>query len=561
MKKLMIALIGLSPWITLYAQKDSALHRTIVVENEYNPTVMDASKINVLPIVEEPTLAKKEAEYATAWRKIAAWDREPMVPIESRKKTETAKRGYLKAGYGNYGNVCLGTGYLWDMTNADRLKVDFALDGMNGNIPNKGFGRNGHWGARHYTTNVKALYNHLFAPVSLNAGGNYTSQTFTYMGVKPTDALSWDNRYRQRHTAGDFFVDVASRDKELPFQFRLQTGFQYFAQKHNPLEISHENENGRSPSENDDTAEKKIHATGDVWAESAEKQQIGIAFDVDHLRYSNSIMHNYTSVSLNPYYTLTDDVWRLRLGAHVDWFSGEKEGIDAAPNVKAEYIFSDSFILYAHADGGRQLNEYRKLDGVSPYWVLKTWLQPTYTRLDATVGLRAAPLNGLWFNIYGGYRIRAHETFAIPELINRSYYGIVFLQDKAKVPYVGAAWKYGYKDWFEVEMNASYFDWNIEGITGYEDEHVYAGKSKFIFDIDAKGKVYKGLTVGGGFYYVKRCGDFLNDVNDLHVGADYEFLKHVAAFARIHNLMNKAYDMIGYPQEKLNFLVGMKLRF
>ena len=230
MKKLMIALIGLSPWITLYAQKDSALHRTIVVENEYNPTVMDASKINVLPIVEEPTLAKKEAEYATAWRKIAAWDREPMVPIESRKKTETAKRGYLKAGYGNYGNVCLGTGYLWDMTNADRLKVDFALDGMNGNIPNKGFGRNGHWGARHYTTDVKALYNHLFAPVSLNAGGNYTSQTFTYMGVKPTDALSWDNRYRQRHTAGDFFVDVASRDKELPFQFRLQTGFQYFAQ-------------------------------------------------------------------------------------------------------------------------------------------------------------------------------------------------------------------------------------------------------------------------------------------------------------------------------------------
>ncbi len=32
--------------------KSSTLNRTVVVENEYNPNIMDASKINVLPRVE-----------------------------------------------------------------------------------------------------------------------------------------------------------------------------------------------------------------------------------------------------------------------------------------------------------------------------------------------------------------------------------------------------------------------------------------------------------------------------------------------------------------------------
>ena len=39
-------------------KKDSVLNRTIVVENQYNPEVMDAFKINVLPEVAEPVVTK-----------------------------------------------------------------------------------------------------------------------------------------------------------------------------------------------------------------------------------------------------------------------------------------------------------------------------------------------------------------------------------------------------------------------------------------------------------------------------------------------------------------------
>ena len=58
-------ILAFLPLSVAYAQQDSTLNRTVVVENEYNPNIMDASKINVLPRVEEPAVMKKGIEYAT----------------------------------------------------------------------------------------------------------------------------------------------------------------------------------------------------------------------------------------------------------------------------------------------------------------------------------------------------------------------------------------------------------------------------------------------------------------------------------------------------------------
>ena len=54
------------------------------------------------------------------------------------------------------------------------------------------------------------------------------------------------------------------------------------------------------------------------------KRQVGIRFEMDNLFYSSdSLIGNYTSLGMNPYYMLESDDWRVRVGAHVDWQSGE----------------------------------------------------------------------------------------------------------------------------------------------------------------------------------------------------------------------------------------------
>ena len=47
-----LALIAFPNWAQAQTQaKDTTLSRTVVVEQEYNPDIMDASKVNVLPQV------------------------------------------------------------------------------------------------------------------------------------------------------------------------------------------------------------------------------------------------------------------------------------------------------------------------------------------------------------------------------------------------------------------------------------------------------------------------------------------------------------------------------
>ena len=80
---------ALSPVVKGYAQeqvKDSTLNRTVVVENQYNPEVMDAFKVNVLPKVEEPAVAKQHIDYATSVRPLTSWGFSPMEAITSEQK-------------------------------------------------------------------------------------------------------------------------------------------------------------------------------------------------------------------------------------------------------------------------------------------------------------------------------------------------------------------------------------------------------------------------------------------------------------------------------------------
>lgn len=564
-KKLSIGYCSLSfmlaflPLSVAYAQQDSTLNRTVVVENEYNPNIMDASKINVLPKVEEPAVVKKGIEYATALRPVSAWNYESMSPITREWAMNKAKRGYLRAGYGNYGNVDFKAGYLWDITKNDRLQVGLSLDGMNGTLENwDGID----WKSRFYSTDFRFGYSHDFSKVSLDLGGGLGSQVFNYM-PSPWSDVPLSGTDKQHHTLGDFHIGVSSRDESLPLQFRVQTGLKYFGIKY-PLDYSKDADGGK---------EKIVHTEGDVWGKLSEEQRVGIQFEMDNLFYSSdSLMGNYTSLCLNPYYALEGDDWRLRVGAHVDWQSGEDSGIDVAPDVKAEYLFSDSYVLYLHALGGRRLNDYRRLNSFSPYWSLEGSVASTYVPLNATLGFKASPADGLWFHIFGGYRISKDElSCSLPAGVGYSY--TYLLQDKAKTAYGGAELKYGYKDLVDFSVKGTFYSWTAD----HDNEDFFlATKPRLELNFRAEAKIMEGLKINAGYEYVQRKkyaidgsgvidngSDIgLGNISNLSVGARYTFLKDLSVFGCVNNLLNKKYYYeSGYPAEKLNVLAGLSLDF
>lgn len=90
--------------------------------------------------------------------------------------------------------------------------------------------------------------------------------------------------------------------------------------------------------------------------------------------------------------------------ANVDLSFGNGKAVRVSPDVKAQYVFSDSYVLYAKATGGRQLNDFRRLETYNPYLDPGQEVKDTYEQLNAGLGFKASPTPGLWFDIFGGYQ-------------------------------------------------------------------------------------------------------------------------------------------------------------
>ena len=549
-KKLIIASLGMLPWVASSAQQqDTTLVRTVVVENEYNPIVMDASKINVLPKVEEPTVPKTHIDYSTTLRPVAGWNYQAMNPIVKDWKTDAGYRGYLRAGYGNNGNVDAGLGYLWDISAKDRLNLEVSFNGWNGDLASM---NNQDWESRLYNTKIGLDYRHAFKKVDFLLGGAYRSQVFNYVdGKYYGETEMFSDRQHQNFIHG--YIGFASNDEAMPIGFNAEVGIKNFKEKY-PV-MHHDDAN----------KETNLYIAGDVWKQFPNDYRFGLKVRFDNYAYSSDWADDWSTVNLNPYYQMWNDAWKVRLGVHVDWLGGEDDKIYVSPDVKAEYIFSDSYVLFAQAGGGRQLSGLYDLAEITPYFY-ERYIKPTYMTLDAALGLKASPANGWWFLLSGGYQIRENDVCLALGGLGYPYWYAYNAYGDTEVFYGTAELRYDYKDLWDFSLKATYYDWKWEN-TGWAGgdmtDSALSLKPELEINAEVGFKPMEDLRVNVGYDYVKRCNDTLGDpINNLHVGAGYALLKNLNVFADINNLLNKEYvASYAYPAQKLNFLVGVSFQF
>ena len=298
--------------------KDTTMTRTVVVEQEYNPDIMDASKVNVLPKVEEPTVSKKEVEYATTFFPATSVPAGLMRPYTGKEVQPGTTPGYVRAGYGNYGNLDVLANYLFRLSQKYKLNVRFQMDGMDANLTLP-FTDGEKWNAFYYRTRANVDYTHQFNKLDLNIAGNFGLSNFNFL---PDAAVR-----KQKFTSGDIHFGVKSTDTELPLQFSAETNLMLYERQYD-LGIS-------------DNQENIIRTKAQVAGSISEEQIIGIAFAMDNVFYKNNDFENYTSLNLNPHYRLENDDWKIRLVAQVDMAFGFGKKFRAAPDVSVEYNFSD----------------------------------------------------------------------------------------------------------------------------------------------------------------------------------------------------------------------------
>ena len=548
-------------------QKDTTMNRTVVVEQEYNPDNMDASKVNVLPKVEEPTVSKKEVEYATTFFPATSVPAGLMNPYTGKEIQPGSVPGYVRAGYGNLGNLDILANYLFRLSKKDKLNVRFQMDGMDGKLTLP-YTDGEKWNAFYYRTRANVDYTHQFNKLDLNIAGNFGLSNFNFL---PGSVNS-----KQKFTSGDFHAGIHFIDETAPLRFNAETNLLMYERQHNMI------------SENDaNTAIKEtiIRTKGDVTGAINDQQSVTIALEMNNLLYSgytkspstgDKYFKNYTTLLVNPYYELNNDDWKLHIGANVDLSFGFDKSFRISPDVTAQYIFSDSYIVYAKATGGKKLNDFRRLENICPYGelpnvgTLSSWgyvQRPvdTYEQINGSVGFKASPYPGVWFNVYGGYQNLKNDLsyFALDSDNSRSDFYLSFIHDNTDNFYLGGEISYDYKDIVGISAKYTYRNWDSK-----TEKYLLAVKPVSELSFNIRIHPISALNVNLGYDYVDREEIKLDDyssmsaINDLHIGANYNIFKGISVYAQVHNLLNKKYQYyLGYPAEGFNFLGGLSFRF
>lgn len=534
------------------AAADTAVNRTVVVEQEYTPTIRDAGKVNVMPQAEPPSAVRQEVSYDLHQVPARQVPASLMPSYTLAEPLDRPLPGYVRAGYGNYGNLDLAASYLFTLSAKDRLDVRFALEGMNGTLDCPDDGRE--WDARYYRTRIGAGYRHDFDRVALEADGRFGLSNFNFL---PNTMPG-----HQKFSSGGLRVGVRSTDKELPLQFRAETGLTSYSRRRDGFPLTYA-DNKWQPT---DHRETRLHTEAEAGGVLTDESRVGVALAMDNFFYNNEEMESHTTLQLNPYYDYRDEAWNIRLGAHVDPAFGFARKLRVAPDVKAEYTFADSYRLYLQARGGRLHNDFTRLEALSPYAVLTGQPLPTYEQVNAAVGFRAAPADGLHLHLFAGYQnLKDDAALAFDYLVGGSALAYDrLLQQDTQNAYAGLEASYEHKDLFRLSASGTYRHWRASGDS---DWLMLPFKPAFESELQAEVRPLAELRLLLGHRFVRRekpdgCQDRAASVSNLYLQARYDLFHGVGIYLQVRNLLDRRYqEYPSYPVEGINFVGGVTFRF
>ena len=564
MKRQYIYIIGMMLTCSLGATaqvqpNDTTVTRTVVVEQEYTPDILDAQKINVLPKVEPLQSSQKQVEYATL---LGAASNLPtsVMPILAGKDTQNlAFPGYVRLGLGLPGAVDFLGNYRYAITPEDELNVYALFNGTKGDRDTDD--DQYVWeGVRFYQTRAGIDYTHTFNRSKLDLG--------THLGVSNFNMPQSYWGGNQNLTSGDLHVGYRSADDNQSIIYNLETNLMLYKRGHD-LSVT-------------DLKEFGLLTKGNILAPLENQQSVGIGFQLDNRFYSGVEFNGqkYKTnhfLDLNPYYVYDNKGWKLHLGAHIGYGFGLQSKLRIAPDALAEYGFEDHYVFYAAATGGHVMNDYRRIEQLSPYGQLD-FNQPltTFEQVNVRAGVKGSPITGFAFNIFAGYQDLKDDAGFMFEEVDydndptvRSYYRwndyfVPLFQADTHNFYGGAALDYDYLGIVALHLDGTFRAWGSEKDNWYA-EQLLCFKPAVELNLSVTGKPLSTLPITVGYQHVSRKGiDYYSPkaIGNLYATASYQLYKELSVYVRANNILSQKYQYYaGVPAQGFNFVGGISYCF
>lgn len=591
-----VALLGTAA--TVNAQEDTSkkqnLDREMTLEREYDPSVQDASKVNTLPVIKEPTVKKMPIDYA-GFTVPADPEKEISLLPSGNIMTDilyNKRRGYFNFGAGTYLNLNGDLGYHILSTDKDQLNIWFSHRSTNGKVK-----------YLQYDEKVKAKLNdnlgglnfkHTFQRAILDMNLKYGYSAFNYYGLPTNSFLSStteeqlkkaDRKTNQVDQTIQAKIGVGSVDGSS-LGYYIGVDYTNFSHKYG-LGIDH-----------DGPTEHTVKLNFDFNAPFNGNQKIGLAGRVEYFNYSlpddkkiapgaitpgrfyTYDFDNYTSAVLNPYYKIEGDNWNVKLGAKVMIVAGLDDDsgktFSASPDIAADVEVAEKTVLYVAAGGDLHSNSMYDISQINRYADPSESVNPSREWLDAKLGIKSGVAPGFWFDIFGGYKITSNDYFfnTYNNFYENDFGNVCTIRDgiDTKQLYVGANLKYSYQQLFDIQLKGVYNNWNME----YGKDYIPGGKlddpiGKPVMELNAGVTVRPIRNLSASLDYYLATGrkaevygitQDMDNINELNLTGAYNINDTFGLYLKLNNVLFQKYELYyGYPLQKFSAMIGVNINF
>ena len=596
-----IALSGLALLLsgTLFAQQDSALHRSVTVERDFQPVIQAAGKIATKPAVVETKIESSQVHYSDFTAEVTPQATfNPLLSQPTRFEPGRKYNGYIRGALG-HPNTLLDFGYHLDDTKNSILDV-YAH-------------HRAEWGlAALSKTNVGLNFTHTYSKCDLYfglSGGNIFYHKYGHFYDYSQTFGMWaknDEAYPKPYTIGDedktslwtaeVYLGVKANAKQ-DVQYQVQTGYMLFAK------AGAVSEHQLRTKGSFDWHSAEHHVGAQLYVQN-NFLQLNDALGIPNSLYQKS-RHNFR---IEPYYAYEGTRLRVHVGVNFDLNIGKghqilskTENVSFAPsphiNLEAQ-IAKQWLTIYADIEGSLGFGSLQSYMEENRYSMIHAGIiRPCapYTPVDAELGFHIRPHRDVLIEIHGGYAYMMYEDFWIATADDTTNYAplnkplmagdfIHVHADNYQRGKIGGQLNYHYQDLVRVNLHGDYYIW--KGDTTVYDRPNWELGLRIDGRINKNWSLYSDNRFAGKRLALATDGEhWLAPTIDLNLGLQYDMWvgkvknestkgktnnnalrpepqPNLTLFFQLNNWLHRKNEIYyGYRSQGINFLLGATYRF
>jgi len=569
MKKRYIIMAALAFSAGLFAQtQDSLLQRQLELERDFNPSLLDADKINSLPALREPVVQKANTNYST-WAGRMTPPLEIALPRPADIMTEipySLKKGYLSFNAGNYANMDGAFGYRLIEQAKHNMVFTFLHNSTNGDI-NYVQDSDPAGNTAYFMDNVgKLSYQYDADAMLINTQVSYLHSLFNYYGNTFGHERYFDNE-NQRLGVFNARVGLTSKESDR-LNYRGSLDFSNFSTKFGyTLNGEPIKGNQLNVMAGFDKPFKNINS------------KIGVDGSLFTTFYQGDF-DNYFLINASPFVRFGGLNRSARLGADILFQDADKMRVRVAPNVELHFGLTDHTSLYATIHGGFQNNTFLEMMSESRYFLSYASVKPAFSIIDIDGGVKIGEANGFRIDIFGGYRKTDDEHFLVhhgQEVIGGDALGnfrevLSPLYGSLSHTHIGGLIQSNIWAPLDVSLRLkkNFYDVTDMTIYGVQIDNPKAyNKPGFEIDLRSSLEMMQDLKFTLNYYfagdrwsYYENAEKEMDDINDLNLGVMYGITDAISLNLRVNNVLSQKYDIwYGHPSQGINVSGGFTFKF